>query len=303
VVDCEADPALRDSALAGFEALGRRLRCSAEDAARALLGRAVDKIAQAAADAARTHDFGPDVPLVALGGAGSALVPEVARRLGRRYIRPSNPEILSSIGAALSLVRAEVACHDSGPRASMALAREAERACVAAGAAPQTVQVETSFEPREGLLRSVATGAVALESRAAERPHASEPEQMKAALRALDVPEGGLQLIARSDFFRVFSENGSGRVAVVDGHGSVPFAENAKRVIAADSGDLLTPLGEALTAGTVNLGVATILPRVAVVCGPHLVDLSDSRRAEEVLAGARAVVEGRDETAVAVIWQ
>ena len=185
----------------------------------------------------------------------------------------------------------------------MALAREAERACVAAGAAPQTVQVETSFEPREGLLRSVATGAVALESGAAERPRASEPEQLRAALRALDLPEGGLELIAHSDFFRVFSENGSGRVAVVDGHGSVPFAENAKRVIATASGDLLGPLGEALAAGTVNLGVATLLPRVAVVCGPHLVDLSDARRAEDVLAGARAVVEGRDETAVAVIWQ
>jgi N-methylhydantoinase A len=303
VVDGPVDAALRDSALAGFEALGGRLRCSAEAAARALLDRAVDKIAQAAADAARTHDFGPDVPLVALGGAGSALVPEVARRLGRRYIRPCDPEILSSIGAALSLVRVEVACHDSGPRAAMALARDAERACVVAGAAPQTVQVETSFEPREGLLRSVATGAVALESGAAERPNASEPDQLRAALRALDLPEGGLTLIARSDFFRVFSENGSGRVAVVDGHGSVPFAETAKRVIATDSGDLLAPLGEALSAGTVNLGVATLLPRVAVVCGPHLVDLSDARRPEDVLAGARAVIEGRDETAVAVIWQ
>jgi hypothetical protein len=149
----------------------------------------------------------------------------------------------------------------------------------------------------------VATGAVALESGAAERPNASEPDQLRAALRALDLPEGGLELIARSDFFRVFSENGSGRVAVVDGHGSVPFAENAKRVIATDSADLLAPLGEALSAGTVNLGVATLLPRVAVVCGPHLVDLSDARRPEDVLAGARAVIEGRDETAVAVIWQ
>jgi hypothetical protein len=295
---------LRDSALAGFEALARRMRCSPEAAARALLDRAVDKIAQAAADAARAHDFGPEVPLVALGGAGPALVPEVARRLGRSYVRPDNPEILSSIGAALSLVRAEVACHDSGPRASMALARDAERACVAAGAAPQTVQVETSFEPREGVLRSVATGAVALESGAAERPRASEPEQLRAAIRALGMGDGELlELVARSEFFRVYSENGSGRVAVVDGHGSVPFAENAKRVIAAESGELLVPLGEALAAGTVNLGVATLLPRVAVVCGPHLVDLSDARRPEDVLAGAQAVIEGRDEAAVAVIWQ
>ena len=48
------------------------------------------------------------MPLVALGGAGEALVPLVAERLKRPLIRPEHPEVLSSIGAAISLVRAEV---------------------------------------------------------------------------------------------------------------------------------------------------------------------------------------------------
>jgi len=303
--DRSADAAerARAAALAGFAPLGRRLRRSPEEAARALLDRAVDKIAHAVADAAKTHDFGPDVPVVALGGAGTALVPEVARRLGRPYVRPEHPEILSSIGAALSLVRVERARHSGAQGDALALAREAEHACVAAGAAPQTVRVETFFEARDGLLRAVATGAVALESGAASREPVDEPAQLRAAAGALGMREDGLQVVARNDFYRVFCQNGAGAVAVVDGLGSVALAENAKRVIAEDAGGaLLDRLTEAVDDGAVNLGVATLLPRVAIVCGPHIVDLSEARRAEDILTGARAVLDGHDGTAVAVIW-
>ncbi len=149
----------------------------------------------------------------------------------------------------------------------VALAREAERACVDAGAAPQTVRVETFFEARDGLLRAVATGAVALESGAASREPVDEPAQLRAAAGALGMAEDGLQVVARNDFYRVFCENGAGAVAVVDGLGSVALAENAKRVIADDPAALLERLTAAVDDGAVNLGVATLLPRVAIVCG------------------------------------
>ena len=294
----EAARRARAAALAAFAPLARRMKRAPEEAARALLDRTVDKIARAVAEAARTHELGPEVPVVALGGAGTALAPEVARRLGRSYVRPEHPEILSSIGAALSLVRSELARHSAGNGDALHLAREAERACVRAGAAPHTVRVETVFEAREGLLRAVATGAVALESGAASRAPVDERAQLRAAARALRIEEQRLQVLARNDFYRVFCQNGAGAVAVVDGLGSV----DAKRVIAADPGGLLDGLTEAIEGGTVNLGVATLLPRVAIVCGPHIVDLSEARRAEDILAGARSVLDGHEGTAVAVLW-
>jgi hypothetical protein len=114
--------------------------------------------------------------------------------------------------------------------------------------------------------------------------------------------EDRLQLVARNDFYRVFCQNGAGPVAVVDGLGSVALAETAKRVIADDPGALLARLTEAVDDGAVNLGVATLLPRVAIVCGPHIVDLSEARRADDIVAGARSVLDGHEGTAVAVIW-
>ena len=59
---------------------------------------------------------------------------------------------------------------------------------------------------------------------------------------------------------------------------------------------------EAVGDATLNLGVAELLPRVAIVAGPRIVDLSDAKRAEDLLADARAVLQGHDGDAVAVVW-
>ena len=50
-----------------------------------------------------------------------------------------------------------------------------------------------------------------------------------------------------------------------------------------------------------NLGVATLLPRVSVVCGPRLLDLSDARRAEDVMSAVADAVAEHPGPAVAVI--
>jgi hypothetical protein len=41
---------------------------------------------------------------------------------------------------------------------------------------------------------------------------------------------------------------------------------------------------------------------VCVIAGAHVVDLSDSRRPEDILAGAGAAIDGHGGTAVAVVW-
>jgi predicted methyltransferase MtxX (methanogen marker protein 4) len=74
-------------------------------------------------------------------------------------------------------------------------------------------------------------------------------------------------------------------------------------VISGDASRVLEPLAAALDDATVNLGVATLLPRVAVVCGSRLVDLSDARRPQDILSEAEAVLAHQDGVAVAVIWQ
>ena len=279
------------AARAACAAVGRGLRRTGDEVARAVLDGAVRKVADAAAEAARAHELGPGVPVVALGGAGPVLAGEVARRLGRPLLRPAHPEVLSSIGAALSLVRAEAVRHPSGPGDGAGLAQDARRACVAAGAAPLTVAVQTAFEPREGLLRAVATGAVALEAGAASREPLDEAGQRAVAATAAGSEPGALRLVAATGFYRVFADDGTSRVTVVDGLGTVPVCERARSILTGDDpAALLAELRVAVDAGTTNLGVAALLPRVCVVAGAQVVDLGDRRRAEDVVAGAAAAL-------------
>jgi N-methylhydantoinase A/oxoprolinase/acetone carboxylase beta subunit len=293
----------RESAMAAFAALARRLRTDPEAAARAMLDAAAAKVADAAAEAAREHDLDPSVPVVALGGAGDALAPAVAERLGRPLLRPEHAPVLSSIGAALSLVRAEVARTAAPGTTAQAVAHEAERACVDAGAAPATVAVESSFDARRGLVRAVATGAAALEAGAARRDPVDDASRLRAAAEALGIEGGALQVVGSTDFYRVYSENGRGRVAVVDARGAVPLAENARRILAGERDRLLDDLRDAVSDATVNLGVATMLPRVALICGPRILDMSDARRGEEIAAAAERALAEHDGDAVAVLWR
>jgi hypothetical protein len=227
----------------------------------------------------------------------------VAERLGRPLLRPDHAPVLSSIGAALSLVRAEVARSATAGTAAQAVAHEAERRCVEAGAAPLTVCVETSFDAGEGVVRAVATGAAALETGAARRPPLPEPERRRAAAEALGIDGERLQVVASTDFYRVYSENGRGRVAVVDARGAVPLAEDARRILAGSRGGLLDELRDAVADATVSLGVATMVPRVALICGPHILDMSDARRGEEIASAAERALAEHDGEAVAVLWR
>ena len=109
--------------------------------------------------------------------------------------------------------------------------------------------------------------------------------------------------MAENDFYRVFCENGAGPVAVVDSLGSVPLAENSRRVVYGQGEDLLDRLRIAVDESTVQLGVGSVLPRVAIVCGPRLLDASEARRPEDVIALARTALEGASGPAVAVVWR
>lgn len=292
----------REAALAGFEALGRKLRRPPERAARELLDGAVAEIANAVGEAAKAHGFDAEVPLVALGGAGPVLAADVARRLGRPLVIPDNPEVLSSIGAALSLIRTEAVRSATGGSERLRVTRDAQHACVDAGAAPCTVTVETLYEPDADQVRAVATGAVALESGAASRREADEEACAAAASRALSVPAEEIELVAETDFYRVFSGNGSGGCAVVDGLGSVPLAERSKHLLRGERESLLTQLEDAVEAECVNLGLAEIAPRVAVVSGPRIIDLSDARSGADIVSAARQALLPDQGEAFAVIW-
>ena len=281
----------RDTARLAFGPLAERLRTTVDEAATRVLDGAARRIADAAAEAAKQHALRDDVPLIALGGSGEVLVARVAELLGRPIVQTEHPEVLSSIGAALSLVRVELDRNGVSAVDVPALATEAEAACIAAGAAPASITVETAYDEADRILRAVATGAAALETGAVGAEPADDRRRLEAAADALELPPADLTLLAANDFYRVFSENGSGRVAVVDARAAIPVAEDARCVFAGEGTEFLDRLRVELREHTRELGVATMLPRVVLVSGSRILDLSDARRPEDVLTAAERALD------------
>ena len=144
--------------------------------------------------------------------------------------------------------------------------------------------------------------AVALERGAALRAPVDEPAQLRAAAIALGMDEHELGVVARNDYYRVFSENGSGGVAVVDGLGSVALAERSRRVLCGEPGGAArrarAPPSRS-TRSTSGRGAAAA-GRARERCA-HRRPLR-RRRAEDLLAGARPVLAEHAGDAVAVVF-
>lgn len=295
-----------DAARTAFTALAELLGgADAEKLARAALDAAVGQIRTSVEEALGAHELNADTPLIALGGSGMAFVPELARVLGMQLAAPDHPEVLASIGAAMTMIRVEVvrsSIREAVTERRLEAIGAAERACVDAGAEPGTVAVETTFDTSESLVRAVATGAVALEAGASDRSPLQDRDQARVAAQTLGI--GAAELLWSSDFYAAYAQPGSGEqraVAIVDRLGSVPLVESARQIVVAGAADFLAELERAIERESLNLGIASLIPRVTIACGPRLLDLSDSRRPAELLASARVALAEHRGDAIAVI--
>jgi hypothetical protein len=140
--------------------------------------------------------------------------------LGWDLVIPEHAEIISSIGDALSLLRAErertVAQADAATIERMMA--EVEDEVVAAGASPASVEVRLEEEPERSTVRAVATGAIALSSGALPgRPETDEAQVARDAPPGATVRRAGLFWVTvDGHHIRVLDRYGD-EVAAVDG--------------------------------------------------------------------------------------
>ncbi len=285
----------------GFEALGRALGCSAEEAARRVLDVAARRVARAAAALAKAYKMRRrDFELIGGGGGAGALVPPVADRLGVPYRLVEHAEVISSLGDALASVREEVQRAISSAGSAEELGRTAHEAAVRAGAAPESMHVVIERDEDRGLLRAVATGHVALATPVA-RVQLAEAAARALAARSAHVRPGSLSLLADTGGFWVYrAERGLLRrpdILVVDHAGSVRMTVRRARAVAGTSEAVLAMLRRELAAA----GLVPGPPRVRLVVDARLLDLATNAPADGVLQAAEAALSSTRDTVVALL--
>jgi N-methylhydantoinase A len=288
-----------DEALAAFAAAGRYLRLDGREVARRMLEASGTAVCELVAAVAGELGIGPRPPLVAVGGGAGGLGRWVAGMLRTSVTVPVGAEVISSIGDALSLIRAErertVDATDAG--LIDALVAEVEAEAVAAGAAPVSIEVRVDEQPDKGTVRAVATGAVALATGALP---GREPVDEVTARDRLDgiggapCPVGAFWVAAEEN-----ADARRGRVVAIDRWGDT--------VVDLTGELLLDPaedeIGAAVERNVRHRGPVTVEPTVWVLHG-HRVDEIDSgarARTAAELAGRALARTGRPPAAAVIV--
>jgi N-methylhydantoinase A len=278
-----------DAAEAAFAIAGETLRLAGPEVARRMLEASGMAVADLVYQVMTEHRLRKPA-LVAVGGGAGGLGRHVAALLGLSCVVPQEAEVISSLGDALSLLRAERERTVShlDPGVLKTLAREVEAELLASGASPASLEVRIDQEPDKGTVRAVATGAVALKSGAL--PGRTAMDDAAVAETAATAGFGAPR--RTGDYW--LAEGPRSRVLVLDRFGD-PVATVAGEVVSSiDEAEVTAAIGRQ----TRHRGPVTLTPTLWVIDGSHLLELTSAEGAEivsEYAPTAAAVVVGRPE--------
>jgi len=294
-----------ESARRAFEILARTLGGDAEALARAALEIAAAKLRSAIE--ALIADYELDRTTLAIvggGGGAGALVPAAAQATMLPYRIARDAEVIAPIGVALALVRdcVERTIAAPSPHEIARIRREAADRVIAAGAAPDRVEVEVEIDPQRNKVRATASGATAL-AESATRAACSETERRCAAAESLRCAETELEAVELTPSLAAYTRRTLRATAlrrmrerrdvrVVDERGAVRLAVRDPRVTLTTAGALHTEVREAIEAAT-NFGdVGRALPALYLLRGGRIAAFDGLASSEQAAALAAEETEG-----------
>ena len=189
----------KESAGKAIEAFAKKYGVTADEIARQIMDRAVDKVIPVVKELLETYELEPKfTSLVGGGGGAAAIVPYTGERMGMKNRISKNAEVISPIGVALAMVRDVVERIIINPtQADMARLRtEAFDMAVSAGANPETVDVFSEIESEKNLVRAIASGTTELRTKELLLKK-KEPYELRAmAAEAMEVPLENTEIVA-----------------------------------------------------------------------------------------------------------
>ncbi|MHB8627161.1 MAG: hydantoinase/oxoprolinase family protein [Aggregatilineales bacterium] len=293
--------AQQETALRGFAALGTMLGVSPEKAAARVMELASKPIADAVQRLAREYKL-RHIELIGGGGGCGALVPAVAERLHVPYRLAEHAEVISSIGVALALVREEVERGTANTTPDL-VAREAVERAVAAGAAPDSVQVVTELVPERAMIRAIASGALALDG---HNPSVSRVQELSAdelrliAARRADSETDQVESVGVTGRFHVFRVNpkrglfrrGWTGIIAVDAGGAIRLTAQNATALCGSSVEAINFVRERAR--------GTTLPHVTIIAGNRLIRLPETNDSAALITTAESALQNAESPVIVI---
>jgi len=262
------------AARAAFEAIARDLGGDALQLARSMLEIAARKVRAGIEELIGDYALNREsLELVGGGGGAGALVPFVGETMGLRFRIARDAEVISPIGVALALVRDVVERTMVDPSAEdiARIRREASDRVVAAGAAPDSIEVSVDIDAQRNRVRATASGATAM---------AEGSQSGAAALR--------VETLGRD-------------VRAVDERGVVRLALRDASLQRTSAGEIEPALRDAMERATAFGDVGRALPSLHLVHGGRIADFSGLATIDQAVALAREELSGRERNAPVTI--
>ena len=221
--------------------------------------------------------------ILAVGGAAGGLGRFVASRMGLPCTVPPDAEIISSIGDALSMVRAERERTVNALTAEVVrqLSDEAESEALAAGAAPGTVEVRIEELPERGTVRAIATGTVGLRTGAL-------PGQELVSAATIQAREPADAEVTQAGAFWLVARRGS--IAIVDRFGDPVATVKGERC----GVDQLSATVERLTRFR---GSVTLRPTIWFISAGRIAELGS----DDMIEAATALHDPNDTSELLIV--
>lgn len=291
-----------ESARVAFALVGERIGVTGDELARAVLERAAEIVRATIDELVADYDLvAGDVELIGGGGGAAALVPFVAERFGVRHRIARDAEVISPLGVALALVRDVVERTIVAPTPDdvVRVRREAIDRVVAAGAAPDLVEVVVDIDARRNLVRATATGATAAVAQTTSLIVATRDEMVAAAARTLRVDASRVRdACVVGDFTLFDAPHGTSRdlrdASVVDARGVVRLSLRRATIERTTVGKLARTLATTLETATAFGDVGRALPEIHLAYNARLADLGTLAESDHVLALAGEELRGLD---------
>ena len=267
----------RENVHAAWQALGDVLGITAEEAARAAMDKAAEKIGAIVERLIDEYHLSPELLCLAGGGgSGGVVVPYLGKKMNVQWKIVKNAPIISTIGVAMAMVREVVERTVTNPTEGdmKAIRHEALEQVMKSGAAEATVEITIEYDKKTNILRATATGATELKMGDVAAKELSAAEIRQVARNSLRLPDKDVHMV------RVIDRNG---VVTLQREGVGVIVTNKVKL----KTDLETLFEETATYGTVG----EELPLLFAYYGEKQLDLSGLTAREQMLSVLEAELD------------
>lgn len=285
-----------DTARIAWDALGKEIGVSGEEAARQAMDIATNKLKEVVDDLINEYELDPEM-LTLVGGGGSAavLVPALAKKYGenKSWRVAKNAPYISTIGVALAMVREQIERNVANPTKDdvKKIRRDIIDKIVQSGAVEETVDVSIEVDNERNILRAIATGSTEFRSRDMTMGNLSEEKLLEAAKDVLKSEE--IKSVYHADrwtlfegttkvkkLFGLFTKTQQ-RIAVLDREGVARFKhENVSHIMF--SKVTMDSFDEFLHDNTIFSDANATIPRVFMFYKEKMLDLSGMQTSDQM---------------------